>query len=209
MKAIEFKEIWQHYVETLQRETDWLALWNSDSKWTDEVQNNVRMNSWHWSNKLKSALAEEYVSESIQMTPEYRKIDFVAARPIQATIQTMGEDELTINETVPTALEYGFLDFVIEFENSIAACYQEMIKLTQIRAKLKVLITYDYDHQGKPEPYWVDTAVQNWKGIINEAQDRLPEPGVEYLFIIGQLSNTDSDPVLSWSYFDETAELLN
>ncbi len=102
---------------------------------------------------------------------------------------------------------------IVEFENDFAACFQEMIKLTQLRGKLKVLVTYDYPYKDNPgtKNDWVEIARRNWRSIIRDAHSHLPEPGVEYLLAIGQLSNTESkgsNPDMTW-YFTSLSTSLS
>jgi hypothetical protein len=76
---------------------------------------------------------------------------------------------------------------LVEHENEILHTHQEMIKLTYVKARLKVIIVYDR---------WDDIEFAkkrlggNLKQIIYQANSRLVEPlTTEYLLIIGNSSN--------------------
>ena len=206
MTALEFKKVWQEYVDKLQSQTDWLALWSNDSKWTAEVQNNVNENDWHWSVPMEQVLQNEFPGDEHTLAPEHRKIDFVAASELKSPIESMWADGSLI---LRDAVRFGFLEVMIEFENDFADCFREMIKLTKHRARLKVLVTYDYEHKSEPHSDWIDVATRNWYAIIRESQERLPEPGVEYLLIVGQIGYADTSPQLVWKYFNAIRELVN
>jgi len=76
---------------------------------------------------------------------------------------------------------------LVQHENEILLTHQEMIKLTYVKARLKVIIVYDR---------WDDIEFAkkrlggNLKEIIRQANTKLVEPlTTEYLLIIGNSSN--------------------
>ena len=91
-------------------------------------------------------------------------------------------------------------DILIEHENDIKLCYQEMIKLTYYKSSLKVLVTYNYDENA--ENQWQKTeanAVANFSSILQQTNSEMPEnKDTEYLFIIGQMKK--NLPVLKWTF---------
>ncbi len=82
-------------------------------------------------------------------------------------------------------------DILLEHENSITKCWEEMVKLTYFRAKLKVLITYNRDAQeGETYDHVFKTLCSNFKNIIKQSQTKISEAKkTEYLLIVGQNNN--------------------
>ena len=91
-------------------------------------------------------------------------------------------------------LEYPiFYDILVEHENVIELCYQEMIKLTNYRSKLKVLITYNWDKSETSDYRYVyETVPKNFKDIILQSNQECQEVGTEYLLIIGQRVSSEN-----------------
>lgn len=91
-------------------------------------------------------------------------------------------------------------NILIEHENDIKLCYQEMIKLTYYKSSLKVLVTYNYDENA--ENQWQKTeanAVANFSSILQQTNSEMPEnKDTEYMFIIGQMKK--NLPVLKWTF---------
>ncbi len=191
MKAEEFQRNWQNYVIKLSEEKELLSLYNSYSKWTKEVQDNVFNRSYHWSSHFD------------RTRTEFRKQDWSYLLPLNGKIESMHEDANIIN-----ASEFH-TRVVIEFENSIESCWEEMIKLTQLRANLKILVTYDYDHKGNPDNTYIERARENFKEIIYNAGQLLPELDAEYLLIVGQLCFTTGVPRLEWHYSKYDVNAIN
>ncbi|WP_306642226.1 hypothetical protein [Sanyastnella coralliicola] len=205
MKAIEFIQIWHTYTSELSKLPSWEDLWDSTSGWTKEVQGIENISDWHWSNHLRSALLKEIPEAELILKTEHRKIDFVAARSINSFVCSMDEERK--HSVSKRALQYGFLEVVIEFENDFADCFREMIKLSKLRARLKVLVVYDYDHKQEADDRLLEIVRDNWQNIITESKGHLEEPGVEYLLVVGQLSQKNTNPILNWRYFSDSTEL--
>lgn len=83
---------------------------------------------------------------------------------------------------------------LIEHENNILMSYEEMIKLTYVKARLKVIITYDRWNDGIFAKMRLS---KNLHQIVSQANKLIPEYELtEYLIIIGQ-NNGDS---VTWYY---------
>jgi len=73
-----------------------------------------------------------------------------------------------------------------------------MIKLTTVRAKLKVLITYNWDKEADNDYKFVyKTLRNNFRKIIKQANKSCKEINTEYLLIVGQ----HGDKVQDWKFF--------
>lgn len=88
-------------------------------------------------------------------------------------------------------------DIIIEIENYAESAWQEMTKLTWVRCRLKVLITY---HFNKDESKW-DTEnemlIKSFETIIKQSGENIREDDrTEYLLIIGN----DKYNTLNWKY---------
>lgn len=83
---------------------------------------------------------------------------------------------------------------LIEHENNILMSYEEMIKLTYVKARLKVIITYDRWNDGGFAKMRLS---KNLHQIVSQANKLIPEYELtEYLIIIGQ-NNGD---MITWYY---------
>ncbi len=73
---------------------------------------------------------------------------------------------------------------LIEHENNILLAYEEMIKLTYVKAKLKVIISYD---RWNDIEFAKERLSNNLKQIVYQANQRITESlSTEYLIIVGQ-----------------------
>jgi len=100
-----------------------------------------------------------------------------------------------------------YYSILVEHENDIYKCYEEMAKLTYSRARLKVLITYNENTDDTSDyKYAIDILLENFRTIIKQANQKYPENSeTEYLFVIGQI---DSDKLVWYSYiFDCNGKL--
>jgi len=91
-----------------------------------------------------------------------------------------------------------YYSILVEHENDIYKCYEEMVKLAYCRARLKMLITYNenVDSTGN-YPYIEETIISNFGLIVKQANEDFTEPAdSEYLLLLGQ---KDGDE-LKWTY---------
>lgn len=81
-----------------------------------------------------------------------------------------------------------YYSILVEHENDINKCYEEMAKLAYFRAKLKVLITYNENVDLKDDyMYLEEIAVQNFSEIKQQSNENFPEnKNTEYLLLVGQ-----------------------
>jgi len=91
-----------------------------------------------------------------------------------------------------------YYSVLVEHENNIYSCYEEMAKLAYCRARLKVLITYNenVDSTGN-YPYIEEAIISNFGLIVKQANEVFPEPAdSEYLLLLGQKDGNK----LKWTY---------
>jgi len=89
---------------------------------------------------------------------------------------------------------------IIENENDISRCHQEMIKLTYYKSILKVLITYNFDEHQENQWKGIENKITaNFSSILRQTNSQLPEnKDTQYLFIIGQM--IFHLPALQWTF---------
>lgn len=97
-------------------------------------------------------------------------------------------------------------DVVIEVENYIDACWQEMAKLTWLRCPLKVLVTYNDNNTNRKS----ENAIlrERFERIICQSVSRFADvEGTEYVLLIGH----DTNKLLEWSayVFNEKGKLVS
>jgi len=81
-----------------------------------------------------------------------------------------------------------YYSILVEHENDIYKCYEEMAKLAYCRARLEVLITYNenVDSTGN-YPFIEETIISNFGLIVKQANEDFPEiENTEYLLLVGQ-----------------------
>ena len=81
-----------------------------------------------------------------------------------------------------------YYSILVEHENDIYKCYEEMAKLTYCRARLKVLITYNENVDSKDDyKFMEEVIVQNFNKIKQQSNENFPEnEKTEYLLMVGQ-----------------------
>ncbi len=91
-------------------------------------------------------------------------------------------------------------DVLIEHENDVVRCYEEMIKLTYYKSGLKVLITYNFDEPTeKKEDVAENILINNFSSVLYQTNKDFPENiHTQYLLIVGQM-NTHS-ATLQWTF---------
>jgi len=81
-----------------------------------------------------------------------------------------------------------YYSILVEHENDIYKCYEEMAKLAYCRARLKVLVTYNENVDLKDDyMYLEEVIVQNFNKIKQQSNENFPEnENTEYLLLVGQ-----------------------
>ena len=147
---------------------DFLKKYNKDKEWTKFL---LGKQEYGKDSPLGNHLIS-YFNNQIGCRKEYNKLDLILAKP------EFFEFESILN--TPKKENYGFypkiFEIIIEHENNIEGCWQEMAKLAAIRAKLKVLITYNKAQKdGKNYADVLESIQQNFAAIIQQSNEELPE----------------------------------
>jgi len=181
----ELANLWIDFIESDASDKDWTIKYENDKDWTEAT--------------IGRPVAEETKSPFGKFVEErtglrYRKEDglFDLAFGLQdkfidvESLHERNEDRKPLLQESFYPTEYAIL---LEHENSIYHCSEEMAKLAYVRAPLKVLITYNENADGKKDySYITEIVVKNFEKIISQANRYYPEnPETKYLLIIGQL----------------------
>jgi len=111
---------------------------------------------------------------------EYRKIDItIFSKETYEQINDYDNSGLS-DTSIPVCI-----DAVIEHENDYQRCFDEVRKLTELKAKLKVLITYPPDNESK------NAIIEKMSKGIKQSNNYFPENSTtEYLLILGSNNNS-------------------
>ena len=103
----------------------------------------------------------------------------------------------------------SLLSVIIEHEHNLEKVEEEMWKLIFWRSPLKVLISYDWNDDEKTTANRKNKLLQKLEKLskmLVSANKAYPESkNTEYLFIIGNRDNVDSD--IKWRWTDTTLRL--
>ncbi len=158
---------------------DLIEKWNNDTKWTEFIIGNQKAGEF---SPLGNYLLNKHY-KGFKYYTEFNKIDLIIASQKEIEVNDLNGDIIKDKG----GYFPSFLDIVIEHENHIECCWEEMYKLTGIKARLKVLITYNYD-QDKNGDYNEELNIikENFTSIITLANKGLRENSeTEYLLIVG------------------------
>ncbi|MEM9981920.1 MAG: hypothetical protein AAF734_05450 [Bacteroidota bacterium] len=199
--ARDFIQIWQGFMEDLEK--------NSQEKLEQAYVSNA-----DWSKLLlgekkpesKNTPLADYIRRnqyrSARYHKEYKGIDLVFVLQDNfsqifalSTGNSKQEDLVDKRAFVPK-----FIDMLVEHETDINKCYEEMLRLVNHKARLKVLITYDWETTEQDTySYMKNTIGENFHKIIQQANELFPEnPETEYLLVIGY--KTDEGKI-AWNFY--------
>lgn len=193
---ISSKEFFQYWVDffnqIIPEDSNWSALYDGNyKKWTKETiglpisqEKNSPFGDFV---KLKTGLRYRKEDGLVDLTfaPEnnFEGILSLHENP-EERIEVLLDSEMKKGKPIFYPKSYSIL---IEHENDITKCFEEMAKLAYCRARLKVVITYNWnvDISG----YYKDVEkilIENFKKIIKQSNEYFPENDkTEYLLIIG------------------------
>ncbi len=199
--ARDFIQIWQGFMEDLEK--------NSQEKLEQAYVSNA-----DWSKLLlgekkpesKNTPLADYIRRNqyraARYHKEYKGIDLVFVLQDNfsqifalSTGNSKQEDLVDKRAFVPK-----FIDMLVEHETDINKCYEEMLRLVNHKARLKVLITYDWETTEQDSySYMKNTIGENFHKIIQQANELFPEnPETEYLLVIGY--KTDEGKI-AWNFY--------
>ncbi len=172
INAREFIQIWQKFSEDIAKQEE---LNVKIHEWREVIVGNVALNDYPLADYIRknfqrlSRHVSGYNGVALSMT----------AQGNFSKINTLGSEQKHQKE----AFTPVGLDILLEHEEELDKSFEQMQKLVNRKAKLKVLITY---HLPSTEDLKARIA-ENFQKIIQQANDVFPEnPATEYLLIIGQ-----------------------
>ena len=199
MDALMFFKAWVDFVEF-----NWSVLgglWQDDKKWTEAAIGAPR------SEGANSPLGDHL---GMRYWKEDRNVDLALSGLTNFTIRRFPDDgDAVTGQFYPVAY-----DVLLEHEAAGSISWEEMVKLIQMRARLKVLITYTWDQGGKVEPPAEDSdrlmlyIRETFQTLLQEASGQVPEdPRTQYLLIVGR----KEDGRVHWHFhvFDPMGRALN
>ena len=207
MNAKDFSAHWKKFIsQNCISKSDWLKYYNDNHLWTEitiGLKCSEEINS-PFGDFLKNVSGLIYRKEDGLTDLAFSENDFFNK------IYSLHNSESKRKEVLPKNAFYPkYYDILVEHENNIYLCFQEMIKLTYYRARLKVLITYNENIDDSSDYKYVnDLLINNFCTIIKEATEKHHENrDTEYLLIIGQMNHG----TLAWNYyiFDYKGKLVN
>ena len=194
MKAKAFSKTWKKFIiETVKDQNIWL--------FNQAKTRSAAIFGEHGSSHPDSPLGNYFKEKFKKLS--YRKEDGLADLSISKESAFEGTHNLYDPKTEKyTQIEIVncpvFYDVLVEMENDPRKCYTNMIKLTTLRAKLKVLITYNWDKEADNDYKFVyKTLRNNFRKIIKQANKSCKEINTEYLLIVGQHGEKAQD----WNFF--------
>jgi hypothetical protein len=180
MNALLFILIWKYYSRTYLDNDSIPILWEKDTIWTKHILYGEGDNK-------KYLLQNTFYKYGFSNTVfEYRKIDFTVFSSKTYVDINNYDNTGVLDNTIPTAI-----DAILEVENDYRKCFEEIRKLCEIKAKLKVLITYPPDNSSRT------AIIEKMRKGITQSNDYFHENiNTEYLLIFGKISQNS----ILWDY---------
>lgn len=207
MNAKDFSVYWIEFIsQNCISKSNWLKYYNDSHLWTEitiGLKYSEEINS-PFGDFIKNVSGLEYRKEDGLTDLSFSENNFFNK------IYSLHNSESERKEVIPKNAFYPkYYDILVEHENNIYLCYQEMIKLTYNRARLKVLITYNGNVDDTSDYKYVNAIIiKNFNTIIRQATEKYSENrDTEYLLIVGQLNNGNLDWNLN--IFDYKGDLIN
>lgn len=203
------KKFYINWIDFISKEcttkSDWLNQYNDNNLWT------LFTIGPKCSEEANSPFGE-YLKNKIGL--RYRKEDgsvdlaFADNKNFKNVLSLHKQESERINVVKENSFYPNYYEILVEHENNIYLCFEEMIKLTYFRARLKVLITYNENVDDTSDYYYAnEILVTNFSKIISQANEKYPENmNTLYLLIVGQLNNGK----LIWYFytFNNRGELI-
>jgi hypothetical protein len=202
MKATEFISKWKDLIKDLKRNPKFITKYQTSTEWTKFILGGSSCMST--GSPLGDAIASKNNKEGLCYRTEDAKIDIAFGKENFEVLDIKNTNEIKIDDCFyPKVYE-----IIVEHENNIDDCWREMAKLTSFRAKLKVLITYNWgedENDKKDYSKNIETTAQNFGKIIKQTNEAFPEnPDTEYLLIIGQRKEES----VFWHYYIYNAGII-
>lgn len=208
MKAKEFITLWGNFWLKIQEQNPnkykkIVAHYENNKSWTDFILKGK-------SSELKAISIADFIEEQqgLNFYKEDLTFDVVFAKEFHKQVWSGNK---TKQKNISESFYPSQYEILLEHENDISDCWREMVKLKLVKAKLKVLITYNYAEQESENfDYVKEKTIEDFKSIIQNSWQVQDE---EYLLIIGQrqisIKGNNADTI-HWSYisFDYKGNLF-
>lgn len=174
-------------------------IWENNTKWTRSIIGSP-------TNTCSESPLGDFISKNypiLQYCKEEKSIDLVFNSLYREGHHTRIQDMSMNEDSFVDSPEYlpKQYSILVEHENQIELCYEEMVKLTQFKARLKVLVTYVPDGLDDVEiSRTKEIAKNNFANIIKESNLVYSEnEETEYLLLVGVKHEVDKDiEYLKW-----------
>lgn len=195
-----FVNCWREFTEKLGKgpNANILEMYNASSyEWTKFIIGDKRsLNSGSpFGEFFKETFGNNYIyrSEDGSVDMSFYQNEFVSGVQAITKLDTTKNVNQEILNNYP--LTY---DVLVEHENDVSRAYEEMYKLTYFRARLKVLITYNWNGDTKNDFHSTFKKLcSNFETIIKQTNKKFIENDeTDYLLIVGQ----KIDRKLVWKY---------
>jgi hypothetical protein len=176
-----FVEFWNDFVTVLSKKCDLAMLWDNTEAWT-----NLMLCDPYQESPLLFSLFENKFK--LTGKSEYRKFDAVFfSKETFKNIKYYDGSGIIANTEKPIGIEV-----VIEHENDYRLAFEEIMKLTSIKGKLKVLMTYPKNLEAESAIY------EKFREGIIQANNWMKENvETKYLLICGY----KEDRLIVWNFF--------
>jgi len=207
MKATEFIIKWKKFIKEKKDEVKmntgkdrFIGKYQDDTSWTKFILGGSKCTS------TESPMGNAIVDKGLYYRTEDAKIDIAFGKDNFKVLNIKNKNEKNIK--IDDSFYPKVYEIIVEHENKIDDCWREMAKLTSFRAKLKVLITYNWgEEKDKRKDYSknIENTAKNFGKIIKQTNKVFPEnPDTEYLLIIGQRKEEE----VFWHYYIYNAGII-
>ena len=178
-----FANVWNDHVNSL---GDISNVWDDTTSWTTQLL--------YKGDLFVKAIGKAYEPSISQL--EYRKIDAVVfSKETFKKINYFDNSGCIADTEIHVGIEIAF-----EHENNFETAFEEIIKLTELRAKLKVLVTYPNTTQAEI------ALVEKFSKGIKQANEWFRENSEsQYLLICGPKIKEE----IEWTYYKFNTEGTN
>lgn len=196
MEAAGFIRIWKLFTVELLQRPDWQQAWTRDGEWSRFILGTKRSSS------CDSTFGNFLISHSDSpMEWRYRTEDGLSdlAFTKQANFRPLPTlddgHQLATHELGHEMMFPVRYDIIMEHENAIYSCWEEVTKLSYVHAPLKVLVTYTWDHQKRSKALAeVEMVERIASQVLSESSSVLGyKTGSEFLLIVGSRTEIGID----------------
>ena len=200
-----FIEQWRHFMDTIEDTPDWSTAWMTSSEWSRRVLGTKSSLS------IGSPVGDFFTKQFPGL--RYRSEDglFDLCMTLQGNLNAIPTLDRNYHpdsfEPEQDSFYPSFYDVLLEHENDIYSSWQEVAKLSYVRGRLKVLVTYTRDHgdatRTAEEIHMMEETVRS---ILFQTTVLFKDEGdTEFLLLVGTLRSGS----ITWSArtFDHVGEL--